>query len=62
MKELSLMKEIATKDMIRRFMLYIYILIVVMIMCCFVIALDVIGYVIDSVRAVEFSTCIFSIV
>ena len=64
MEDLSLMKETATRDVIRRFILQIYILIVMktFIRFCFVIAREAIGYVIDSVGAIEFSTCIFGIV
>jgi hypothetical protein len=53
-----------TRDVIHWFMLYIYILIVMMtfLRCCFVINLDAIGYVINSVGVVEFSTCIFGII
>lgn len=51
MDELSLMKDTTTKDVMRRFMWQIYILIVMMtfLRCCFIIALDMldaIGYVI----------------
>jgi hypothetical protein len=64
MEELSLMKETTTKDVIHRFMLQIYILTVMItfLKCCFVIDQETIGYVIDSISAVEFQTYIFDIV
>jgi cell division protein FtsX len=45
------MKETATKDMIRQIIMQIYIVIVIMIFlkCCFIIALEAIEYVTDSV-------------
>jgi hypothetical protein len=57
------MKETATRNIIRWFMLHIYILIVMMIFLnfFFLIALEAIRYVIDSVWVVKFLTCIFSI-
>jgi hypothetical protein len=53
MEDLSLMKKTATRDVIHRFMLQIYIPIVMktFIRFCFVIAQEAIGYVINSVGA-----------
>jgi predicted nucleic acid-binding Zn ribbon protein len=66
MEELSLMKKNKqkTRDVILRFMLQIYVLIVMMtfLKYCFVIAVEAIGYVINSVGVVEFLTYIFNIV
>jgi hypothetical protein len=63
-EKLSLMKKTSTRDLIRQFILQIYILIVMMtfLRCYFVIVVEAIGYAIDSVGAVEFLTCIFGIV
>jgi hypothetical protein len=57
------MKEAATRNIIHWFMLHIYILIVMIIFLkyLFVIALEAIRYVIDSIWVVKFLTCIFSI-
>ena len=64
MKELSLMKKKTIKDVILRFMLQIYVLIVMMtfLKYYFVIALEAIGYVINSVGVIEFLTYIFDII
>jgi hypothetical protein len=62
-EELLLMKETMTKDVIHWFMLQIYILTVITFLKrCFIIDQDTIGYVIDSVSAVEFQAYIFDIV